>query len=87
MKLSLTTMDGCELLSESVELKQEEASNSILKQPLRPEKIGLAFQTMTKHGEIGTELRSYFKADPGYSFVEMDLITSGGENRSSSRKG
>lgn len=48
-------------------------SNSILKQPIRPEKIGLAFQTMTKHGEIGAELRSYFMADPGYSFVEMDL--------------
>jgi uracil-DNA glycosylase family 4 len=49
------------------------SSNSILKQPLRPEKIGLAFQTMTKHGEIGAELRSYFIADPGYSFVEIDL--------------
>ncbi len=48
-------------------------SNSILKAPLRPSKVGLAFQTMTKHGEIGAELRSYFKADPGYSFVEMDL--------------
>jgi DNA polymerase I-like protein with 3'-5' exonuclease and polymerase domains len=28
---------------------------------------------MTKHGEIGAELRSYFTADPGYSFVEVDL--------------
>ena len=48
-------------------------SNSILKQPMRPSKVGLAFQTMTKHGEIGAELRSYFVSDPGYSFVEMDL--------------
>jgi DNA polymerase-1 len=48
-------------------------SNSILKPPVRPTKVGLAFQTMTKHGEIGAELRSYFNADPGYSFVEMDL--------------
>lgn len=49
------------------------SSNSILKPPIRPTKVGLAFQTMTKHGEIGTELRSYFIADPGYSFVEIDL--------------
>jgi uracil-DNA glycosylase family 4 len=48
-------------------------SNSILKPPLRPTKVGLAFQTMTKHGEIGAELRSYFTADPGYDFVEVDL--------------
>lgn len=48
-------------------------SNSILKPPVRPSKMGLAFQTMTKHGEIGAELRSYFKADPGYVFVETDL--------------
>jgi len=49
------------------------SSNSLLKPPLRPTKVGLAFQTMTKHGEIGTELRSYFIADPGYSLVEIDL--------------
>jgi len=48
-------------------------SNSILKPPLRPSKMGLAFQTMTKHGDVGSELRSYFVADPGYSLVEMDL--------------
>jgi len=48
-------------------------SNSLLKPPIRPTKVGLAFQTMTKHGDIGVELRSYFIADPGYSFVEIDL--------------
>lgn len=49
------------------------SSNSLLKPPIRPTKVGLAFQTMTKHGEVGTELRSYFISDPGYSLVEIDL--------------
>lgn len=49
------------------------SSNSLLKPPIRPTKVGLAFQTMTKHGDVGVELRSYFISDPGYSFVEIDL--------------
>jgi DNA polymerase-1 len=49
------------------------SSTGILKPPVRPEKIGLAFQTLTKHGDIGPEIRSEFDADPGYSFVETDM--------------
>jgi len=47
-------------------------STTLLKAPVRPHKIGLAFQTMTKHGETGSDLRSQFIADPGYVFVEID---------------
>ena len=47
-------------------------STSILKAPIRPHKVGLAFQTMTKHGETGADLRSQFVADDGYVFVEID---------------
>jgi len=47
-------------------------STSILKAPVRPHKIGLAFQTMTKHGDTGSDLRSQFIADEGYVFVEID---------------
>jgi len=47
-------------------------STSILKAPIRPSKVGLAFQTMTKHGDTGADLRSQFVADDGYVFVEID---------------
>lgn len=49
------------------------SSTQILKPPVRPIKIGLAFQQMTKHGDIGHELREMFIPDDGYSFVEIDL--------------
>lgn len=49
------------------------SSTKILKAPLRPHKMGLAFQTMTKHGDIGAELRSMFVAEPGYVLLEVDL--------------
>lgn len=47
-------------------------STTLLKAPLRPSKVGLAFQTMTKHGDTGADLRSQFVADKGYVFVEID---------------
>lgn len=48
------------------------SSTALLKAPLRPHKLGLAFQTMTKHGDTGADLRSQFVADPGYVIVEID---------------
>lgn len=33
-------------------------STTLLKKPVRRDKIGLAFQTMTKHGDVGSDLRS-----------------------------
>ena len=47
-------------------------STTILRAPVRFFKSGLAFQTMTKHGDTGSDLRSQFVADPGYVFVEID---------------
>lgn len=38
------------------------SSTGILEPPVRPFKTGLAFQTMTKHGTIGTDVRSYLIA-------------------------
>jgi DNA polymerase I-like protein with 3'-5' exonuclease and polymerase domains len=49
------------------------SSTGIIKPPVRPIKCGLAFQTLTKHGEIGPEIRSEFDADEGYYFVETDM--------------
>jgi DNA polymerase-1 len=47
-------------------------SSTVLKAPVRPTQVGLAFQTLTKHGDIGSELQSIFIADEGYIFLECD---------------
>lgn len=48
------------------------SSTSIMKPPVRPDKMGLAFQTLTKHGE-GSEIRKMLVPDPGYVIMEWDL--------------
>ena len=49
------------------------SSTSVLKAPLRLEKTGLPFQTLSKHGEIGSDFRSMFVPPKGWIFVNMDL--------------
>lgn len=49
------------------------SSTTLLKPPIRIHKIGLAFQTITKHGEVGGDLRKMFVPDDGYCFLECDL--------------
>ena len=34
--------------------------------------IGTAFQTLTKHGDIGADIRSMYIADPGHVFINAD---------------
>jgi DNA polymerase-1 len=41
--------------------------------------MGVAFQTVTKHGEVGSDIRRMYIPDPGYCFIEPDL--SGAEAR------
>jgi DNA polymerase-1 len=49
-------------------------STSNLDPPLRPLKgFGLAFQTITKHGDIGADIRRMLVADEGYSILDPDL--------------
>lgn len=48
-------------------------STSILKQPLRPGKSGHAFQTLTKHGAIGSDIRTIYTCDKGFCLVQVDL--------------
>jgi uracil-DNA glycosylase family 4 len=40
--------------------------------PVRPEKMGSAFQTLTKHGELGADIRLQYIPDSGYVFLEID---------------
>lgn len=39
----------------------------------RPVFTGLAFQTITKHGQVGTDLRKMLVPDPGCCFLQMDF--------------
>lgn len=49
------------------------SSTAILKQPIRPKKSGHAFQTLTKHGDIGSDIRTMYIIDEGFVFVQIDL--------------
>lgn len=60
-------------------LETGRTSTGILKPPVATKQLGLAFQTITKHGDIGSDLRRMFIPDPGYVFLEPDL--SGAEAR------
>ena len=48
------------------------SSTSILKKPLRPKKIGLAFHTISKHGRLAKDIRSMFIPDEGKVFIQAD---------------
>lgn len=48
------------------------SSTGILKPPLRPEELGMAFQTITKHGDIGADIREFIVPDKGFVFVQID---------------
>jgi uracil-DNA glycosylase len=66
-------------------LETGRTSTGLLEPPIRPEyrykgsdgkvkkkSIGTAFQTLTKHGDIGQDIRSMYIADPGYCFINAD---------------
>ena len=40
--------------------------------PVRPFSMGLAYQTMTKHGDIGPDLRKQFPVDKGFVYLQAD---------------
>lgn len=48
-------------------------SFNILKPPERPTKLGLQFQNITKHGEIGPEMRRMLVPDNGKLFYQVDM--------------
>jgi uracil-DNA glycosylase family 4 len=49
------------------------SSTAILKAPVRPHKIGLSFHSITKHGELGKDIRAMIVPSPGYIFMNADL--------------
>lgn len=48
------------------------SSTGILKKPIRPKKIGLAFHTIPKHGRLAKDIRSMFIPDEGTIFLSAD---------------
>jgi len=48
------------------------SSTGILKKPIRPKKIGLAFHTISKHGRLAKDIRSMFIPDKGTVFLSAD---------------
>lgn len=48
------------------------SSTGILKKPVRPKKIGLAFHTISKHGRLAKDIRSMFIPDKGFIFLSAD---------------
>lgn len=48
------------------------SSTSILKKPIRPKKIGLAFHTISKHGRLAKDIRSMFIPDRGTVIIGAD---------------
>jgi len=48
-------------------------STTNLEPPVSVAPEGMALQTLTKHEDIGADLRDMFIADPGYVFIEADL--------------
>jgi|SRR5215831_3723550 len=60
-------------------LETGRTSTSILKPPVTTKPMGVAFQTVTKHGDVGSDLRRMYVPDPGFVLIEPDL--SGAEAR------
>ena len=59
---------GCRIM-----LETGRTSTSVLKPPVTTESLGMALQTLEKHGDMGEDLRSMFIPSPGYVFIEPDL--------------
>ncbi len=49
------------------------SSTTIQKPPIRPWKMGLAFHNITKHGDIGSDIRTILTADHNYVLINVDL--------------
>ncbi len=48
------------------------SSTSVIKKPLRPRKVGLAFHTISKHGRLAKDIRSMFIPNDGKIFIQSD---------------
>jgi uracil-DNA glycosylase len=70
---------GRTLTSVRIALETGRTSNGVLDPPVTTRNFGLAFQTITKHGNVGQDLRIMFVPDENHVLLEPDL--SGAEAR------
>jgi len=61
------------LTSVQYPLETGRSATRMLKPPVTTKNMGAAFQTLTKHGEVGSDIRSMYIPDPGYVFLSPDL--------------
>lgn len=47
-------------------------STQVVKSPVRDKQVGWSIQTVTKHGDVGEDLRSILVADKGFVFLNTD---------------
>lgn len=48
------------------------SSTTVMKAPIRPHPMGLSFHGLTKHGDVGADIRTFLIVDPGTCFIEVD---------------
>lgn len=48
------------------------STTNLLKPPIRPERLGWSGHTITKHGHIGSDIRTMLVPDDGYVFLSVD---------------
>lgn len=65
--------DGRLRTSVRIALETGRTATQTMKAPVVTKPFGMAFQTITKHGDIGADLRSQFVSDPNYILLEPDL--------------
>ena len=49
-------------------------SNQLQQPPVRPEKMGMSFQTLTKHGDVGQDVRTFLCPSKGFVLVNVDSM-------------
>lgn len=47
-------------------------STQMLKPPVRPEQCGVSWHTLTKHGDIGEDIRTLYVPDDGLILIQLD---------------
>lgn len=65
--------DGRLHTSVYIALETGRTSTRSCEPPITTEDMGMAFQTLTKHGEYGNDIRLQFIPDENYVFIEPDL--------------
>jgi uracil-DNA glycosylase family 4 len=70
--INFALINGRAHTSYNLMLETGRTSTTVVDSPIMLETHGVAFQTITKHSEIGHDIRKQFIPDPGFIFIEAD---------------